>query len=145
MPRGIQRSRQFAVLFFNLNKIRRQWSQTCLLQNDKQDKNNFIITLLAIIIIIIIVVVNVIMAQLPDPDKHLLRALSQFLGLSISGAPPPRSIQTLIHTCRKKDTPFPKQIPTDIQYTVPVNSAIVSRKILKHRKVKLERCVNKTR
>jgi len=49
------------------------------------------------------------MAQLPDLDKHLLGALSQLTGKSVTGALPARSIHTLIHTCIKKNEPKQNQ------------------------------------
>jgi len=53
------------------------------------------------------------MAQLPNhPDKHSLGALSRLPGRSITGAPPLRSIQTQIRTCREKNIPFPKPVST---------------------------------
>ena len=57
------------------------------------------------------------MAQLPDQDKHSWR--------SITGAPPPKYIQTLICTCKKKHPLFRDQYQPDIHYIVPVNSAIL--------------------
>jgi len=82
-------------------------------------------------------------AQLPNLNKHSLEALSRLPGRSISGAPPPRSIQTLIRTCRKKTPLFWNWYQPDTHYIVPVNSTVLLWKILNHRKVKLERQVNK--
>jgi len=58
-------------------------------------------------------------------------ALSRLPGRSISGTPPPRKIY-----------PFWNRYQRNTHYIVPLNSAILSCKILKHRKYKLERHVN---
>ena len=74
-----------------------------------------------------------IMDQLPNPDNLSLGAPSRLPGRSVSGAQYPRSIQTPLRTCIKNTPLFRNRYHPDKHYIVPVNSAMLSSNILKHR------------